>query len=249
MAYLKRPNKLYVLFEHERRETETVMGFNLDCLKGKLIVSCQALPEEPLHSDYIMGRMAAAALEGGASGIRAQSVSQINEIMKTVDLPVIGIIKRNYDDSDIYITPTKKEIEELCTTPCQIIALDATDRRRPNDEKCEDLVKLIHENGRLAMADCSTYEECVKAQDMGFDIVSTTLCGYTPYSEKIEGPDFDLLKKCVDTLHVPVIAEGKINTPEDLKEVYERCGVFSAVVGSAITRPQLITKKFADVLK
>ncbi len=225
------------------------MGFNLDCLKGKLIVSCQALPEEPLHSDYIMGRMAAAALEGGASGIRAQSVSQINEIMKTVELPVIGIIKRNYDDSDIYITPTKKEVEELCTTPCQIIALDATDRRRPNDEKCEDLVKLIHENGRLAMADCSTYEECVKAQDMGFDIVSTTLCGYTPYSEKIEGPDFDLLKKCVDTLHVPVIAEGKINTPEDLKEVYERCGVFSAVVGSAITRPQLITKKFADVLK
>ena len=225
------------------------MSFNLDCLKGKLIVSCQALPEEPLHSDYIMGRMAAAALEGGASGIRAQSVSQINEIMKTVDLPVIGIIKRNYDDSDIYITPTKKEVEELCTTPCQIIALDATDRKRPNDEKCEDLVKLIHENGRLAMADCSTYEECVKAQDMGFDIVSTTLCGYTPYSEKIEGPDFDLLKKCVDTLHVPVIAEGKINTPEDLKEVYERCGVFSAVVGSAITRPQLITKKFAAVLK
>jgi len=228
---------------------KTVMSFNLDCLKGKLIVSCQALPEEPLHSDYIMGRMAAAALEGGASGIRAQSVSQINEIMKTVDLPVIGIIKRNYDDSDIYITPTKKEVEELCTTPCQIIALDATDRKRPNDEKCEDLVKLIHENGRLAMADCSTYEECVKAQDMGFDIVSTTLCGYTPYSEKIEGPDFDLLKKCVDTLHVPVIAEGKINTPEDLKEVYERCGVFSAVVGSAITRPQLITKKFAAVLK
>lgn len=225
------------------------MEFNLDCLKGKLIVSCQALPDEPLHSDYIMGRMAAAALEGGASGIRAQSVSQINEIMKTVDLPVIGIIKRNYDDSDIYITPTKKEVEELCTTPCQIIAIDATDRRRPNDEKCEDLVKLIHENGRLAMADCSTYEECVKAQDMGFDIVSTTLCGYTPYSKRIDGPNFELLKKCVDTLHVPVIAEGRINTPEDLKQVYEKCGVFSAVVGSAITRPQLITKRFSEVLK
>lgn len=225
------------------------MEFNLDCLKGKLIVSCQALPDEPLHSDYIMGRMAAAALEGGASGIRAQSVSQINEIMKTVDLPVIGIIKRNYDDSDIYITPTKKDVEELCTTPCQIIAIDATDRRRPNDEKCEDLVKLIHENGRLAMADCSTYEECVKAQDMGFDIVSTTLCGYTPYSKRIDGPNFELLKKCVDTLHVPVIAEGRINTPEDLKQVYEKCGVFSAVVGSAITRPQLITKRFSEVLK
>ncbi len=222
---------------------------DLNVLKGKLIVSCQALPEEPLHSDYIMGRMAAAALEGGASGIRAQSVSQINEIMKTVDLPVIGIIKRNYDDSDIYITPTSKEVAELLTTKCQIIALDATIRKRPNDEKLEDLVNQIHEGGRLAMADCSTYEECVKAQEIGFDIVSTTLCGYTPYSEKIEGPDFELLKKCVDTLNVPVIAEGKINTPEDLKQVYEYCNVFSAVVGSAITRPQLITKKFADVLK
>lgn len=222
---------------------------DLNCLKGKLIVSCQALPHEPLHSDYIMGRMAAAAKEGGASGIRAQSVSQINEIMKTVDLPVIGIIKRDYEDSDIYITPTRKEIEELLTTPCQIIALDATDRKRPNDEKCEDLVNMIHEAGRLAMADCSTYEECVAAQDMGFDIVSTTLCGYTPYSKLIDGPNFELLKKCVDTLHVPVIAEGKINTPQDLKQVYEECGVFSAVVGSAITRPQLITKTFADVLQ
>ena len=225
------------------------MSFDINCLKGKLIVSCQALPDEPLHSDYIMGRMAYAAMEGGASGIRAQSVSQINEIMKTVDLPVIGIIKRNYDDSDIFITATKKEVEELLTTKCQIIALDATSRRRPNDEKCEDLVKIIHEAGRLAMADCSTYEECETAAKMGFDIVSTTLCGYTPYSKDVDGPNFELLKKCVDNLDCYVIAEGKINTPEDLKKVYEYCGVFSAVVGSAITRPQLITKRFVKALQ
>lgn len=225
------------------------MSFDINCLKGKLIVSCQALPDEPLHSDYIMGRMAYAAMEGGASGIRAQSVSQINEIMKTVDLPVIGIIKRNYDDSDIFITATKKEVEELLTTKCQIIALDATSRRRPNDEKCEDLVKIIHEAGRLAMADCSTYEECEAAAKMGFDIVSTTLCGYTPYSKDVDGPNFELLKKCVDNLDCYVIAEGKINTPEDLKKVYEYCGVFSAVVGSAITRPQLITKRFVKALQ
>ena len=196
-----------------------------------------------------MGRMAYAAMEGGASGIRAQSVSQINEIMKTVDLPVIGIIKRNYDDSDIFITATKKEVEELLTTKCQIIALDATSRRRPNDEKCEDLVKRIHEAGRLAMADCSTYEECEAAAKMGFDIVSTTLCGYTSYSKNVDGPNFELLKKCVDNLDCYVIAEGKINTPEDLKKVYEYCGVFSAVVGSAITRPQLITKRFVKALQ
>lgn len=225
------------------------MSFDINCLKGKLIVSCQALPDEPLHSDYIMGRMAYAAMEGGASGIRAQSVSQINEIMKTVDLPVIGIIKRNYEDSEIFITATMKEVEELLSTKCQIIALDATSRRRPNDEKCEDLVKRIHEAGRLAMADCSTYEECEAAAKMGFDIVSTTLCGYTSYSKNVDGPNFELLKKCVDNLDCYVIAEGKINTPEDLKKVYEYCGVFSAVVGSAITRPQLITKRFVKALQ
>ena len=225
------------------------MSFDINWLKGKLIVSCQALPDEPLHSDYIMGRMAYAAMEGGASGIRAQSVSQINEIMKTVDLPVIGIIKRNYEDSEIFITATMKEVEELLSTKCQIIALDATSRRRPNDEKCEDLVKRIHEAGRLAMADCSTYEECEAAAKMGFDIVSTTLCGYTSYSKNVDGPNFELLKKCVDNLDCYVIAEGKINTPEDLKKVYEYCGVFSAVVGSAITRPQLITKRFVKALQ
>lgn len=221
----------------------------LDQIKGKLVVSCQALPEEPLHSSYIMSRMAVAAKQGGAAGIRAQSVEDINAIMEVCDLPLIGIIKRNYPDSDVYITASMKEIEELLTTKCQIIALDATDRPRPNGEKTEDLVARIHEAGRLAMADCSTYGECVKAQEIGFDIVSTTLCGYTPYSKKVDGPNFELLKKCVDTLTVPVIAEGKINTPEDLRRVYEECGVFSAVVGGAITRPQQITARFVGALK
>ena len=221
----------------------------LDQIKGKVVVSCQALPEEPLHSSYIMSRMAVAAKQGGAAGIRAQSVEDINAIMVVCDLPMIGIIKRNYPDSDVYITASMKEIEELLTTKCQIIALDATDRPRPNGEKTEDLVARIHEAGRLAMADCSTYEECAKAQEIGFDIISTTLCGYTPYSKKVDGPNFELLKKCVDTLTVPVIAEGKINTPEDLRRVYEECGVFSAVVGGAITRPQQITARFVGALK
>ena len=221
----------------------------LDQLKGKLIVSCQALPDEPLHSSYIMSRMAVAAKQGGAAGIRAQSVEDINAIMDVCDLPMIGIIKRNYPDSDIYITATKKEVAELLTTKCQIIALDATDRPRPNGEKTEDLVAQIHEAGRLAMADCSTYEECVKAQEIGFAMVSTTLCGYTPYSKKLDGPNFELLKKCADTLTVPVIAEGKINSPEDLRRVYQECGVFTAVVGGAITRPQQITARFVGGLK
>ncbi len=220
----------------------------LDKVKGKLIVSCQALPDEPLHSSFIMGRMALAAKEGGASGIRAQSKEDIIEIRKVVDLPVIGIVKRNYDDSEIYITPTKKEVEELLETGCEMIALDATMRTRPNNEKLEDLVKQIHAAGVLAMADCSTYEECVMAQDIGFDCVSTTLCGYTSYSVDVEGPNFDLLKKLVDTMRVPVLAEGKINTPEDLKAVLD-LGCYCAVVGGAITRPQNITKTFMKVVK
>ena len=221
----------------------------LDDLKGKLIVSCQALPDEPLHSSFIMGRMALAAMQGGASGIRAQSKEDILEIQKNVDLPIIGIVKRNYPDSPIYITPTKKEIDELLETRSEIIALDATDRVRPNGEKVEDLVDYIHANGRLAMADCSTYEECMEAERIGFDIVSTTLCGYTPYSELYDGPNFPLMKRLVKDLTKSVlIAEGKINTPEDLKGALE-IGVHCAVVGGAITRPKQITERFMRVVK
>lgn len=220
----------------------------LEKLKGKLIVSCQALPGEPLHSSQIMARMAFAAKTGGAAGIRAQSKEDILEIQNTVDLPIIGIVKRQYPDSEIYITPTRKEIMELLETRSEIIALDATLRKRPGDEKTGDLVDLIHQNGRLAMADCSTLEECIEAEKTGFDIISTTLCGYTPYSEAIDGPNYELLKQCVATLHTPVIAEGKIHTPEELKKVFTDCGVYSAVVGGAITRPQEITARFVKAL-
>lgn len=221
---------------------------NLEEIKGKLIVSCQALEDEPLHSSYIMSRMAVAAKVGGAGGIRAQSKEDIDEIMKVCDLPVIGIVKRQYPDSDVFITPTKKEIEELLTTNCQIIALDATDRVRPNHEQCQDLVEMIHDHGRIAMADCSSFEECQKAVEMGFDIVASTLSGYTSYTTETQGPDYELLKRCVKELNVPVIAEGRIQTPEELKRVFD-CGVYSAVIGGAITRPQLITKRFVEVLK
>jgi len=221
----------------------------LEDLKGKLIVSCQALDDEPLFYPGIMGHMALAAYQGGASAIRAQSVEQINEIRKYVDLPIIGIIKKNYEDCEVFITPTTQDVKDLLTTDCEVIAVDGTNRVRPHNEKLIDLLNLIHDNNRYAMADCSTFEECKMCADMGFDIVSTTLTGYTSYSNKIEGPDFELLKKCVDELDVKVIAEGKINTPEDLKKVYEYCKVFSAVVGAAITRPKLITERFVKVLK
>lgn len=216
-------------------------------LKDKLIVSCQALENEPLHSSFIMGRMALAAQQGGAGAIRAQGVDDINEIKKVTGLPVIGIIKRNYSDSEIYITPTRKEVDELLKTDCEMIAIDATDRKRPNDESLEEIVEYIHSHGRLAMADCSTYEECMNAEKIGFDCASTTLCGYTPYSENLFGPNLLLIRELAEDLHIPLIAEGKINTPSDLRDVLD-AGAYCAVVGGAITRPLEITRKFTGVL-
>lgn len=219
----------------------------LDKIKGGLVISCQALSDEPLHSPFIMGRMALAAKEAGAVGIRAQGVSDIIEIKRVVDLPVIGIIKRDYEGSEVYITPTMKEVNELLSSGCDMIALDATNRVRPNCEKLRDLILSIKRKNILVMADISNYEEGVMAEEFGCDCVSTTLSGYTSYTQREDEPDLELMKKLVRDLKIPVIAEGRINTPEDLKSVYDT-GVHSAVVGSAITRPQLIAKRFIDVI-
>ena len=216
-------------------------------VKGKLIVSCQALPDESLCSPFIMGRMALAAKEGGACAIRAQGVDDIREIKKVTGLPVIGLIKRNYEDSPIYITPTMAEVEALIAAECEMIALDMTNRRRPADEKAEDLLKHIHEAGRLALADISTYDEGIAAAKMGADAVSTTLSGYTPYSPQLEGPDAELVARLSKELSVPVFAEGRINVPADVSRVMS-AGAYAPIVGSAITRPQLITAKFVQKL-
>ena len=220
----------------------------LDQIKGKLVISCQALPGEPLHSPMIMGRMAIAAKNAGAAGIRAQGVADIIEIKQVTGLPVIGIIKRNYPDSEVFITATKKEVQELLATDCEVIALDATIRPRPNGELLQDLLDQIHAANRLAMADCSTLEEAKIAEEMGFDCVSTTLAGYTSYSTQTSGPDVELVKQLVKDCQIPVIAEGKIHTPEQLKEIMN-LGVYSAVVGGAITRPQEIAQRFIAKLE
>ena len=220
----------------------------LNKVKGKLIVSCQALADEPLHSSFIMGRMAKAAKEGGAIAIRAQGIDDINEIKKVTNLPVIGIIKENYKDSDIYITPTKKEVDALLSTSYEMIALDATKRQRPNKESLKELIDYIHENKVLVMADISTYDEAIEAANLGADCVSTTLSGYTNYSRQEDGVDLELIENLSKDLNIPVIGEGKINTPEDLKMAFEK-GAYSCVVGGAITRPQQITKRFTDEIQ
>ncbi|WHX51321.1 N-acetylmannosamine-6-phosphate 2-epimerase [Paenibacillus woosongensis] len=215
----------------------------------KLVVSCQALPEEPLHSPFIMGRMAYAAYLGGAAGIRANSVEDIREIKKTVQLPIIGIIKQVYEGSDVFITPTLKEVEALYNEGVDIIAMDATDRIRPDGTTISELFPRIREmyKDQLFMADCSTFEEGVMAEELGFDLVGTTLSGYTDATRGTALPDFQLVERLVSRLSVPVISEGGISTPEELKKMYD-LGVFSAVVGSAITRPMEITQRFVKAV-
>jgi N-acylglucosamine-6-phosphate 2-epimerase len=222
----------------------------LKAIQGGLVVSCQALPDEPLHSSFIMSRMALAASLGGAVGIRANTVEDITEIRKTVDLPIIGIIKQEYPDSEVYITPTMKEVDALVNCGVEILAMDATKRTRPNGRSLEDFFAEVRRKypEQLFMADCSSEEEGMAAAAMGFDLIGTTMAGYTSYTKGRVVPPFDMIEHLVKNCGKPVIAEGNIGTPEQLRTALD-LGVHCAVVGGAITRPLQITKKFTAVIK
>ena len=223
----------------------------IKALKGQLIVSCQALPQEPLHSSFIMGRMARAAKEGGAAGIRANTKEDIKEIQEVTGLPIIGIVKRDYPDSAVYITPTMKEIEELMEVKPEIVAIDATGALRPGNVTLADFFHQIKEKypEQKLMADCSTIEDALFADELGFDFIGTTMVGYTPQSKglKIEENDFEILRTILKKVKHPVIAEGNVNSPKKAKRVIE-LGSYAVVVGSSITRPQLITKGYAEAV-
>lgn len=220
----------------------------LEKIKGHLVVSCQALADEPLHSSFIMGRMAYAAYVGGASGIRANTVEDIREIKKNVDLPIIGIIKHQYGDNNVYITPTMAEIAPLVEEGVDIIAIDGTKRNRPDDRSLEALMKEVHEKypNQLFMADISSVEEAKTCEKLGFDIVGTTLVGYTPYT-KGNNP-LEELGKVIEAVNIPVIGEGNLDTPEKARLALE-LGAHAVVVGGAITRPQQITAKFVKEME
>ena len=224
----------------------------LTTIRGKLVVSCQALDNEPLHSDFIMSRMALAAMQGGAAGIRANSVADVKAIRATVPLPVIGIIKRDYPASDVYITATMKEVRELMAVAPDMIALDATAHQRPGELQLAELLQRIREEfpALLLMADIATLEEAQNAQTLGFDCIGTTLHGYTQETQgsKLWHDDFAFLRQVLAHCDTPVIAEGNVDTPE----MAARCltlGAHSVVVGGAITRPQQITQRFTDAIR
>lgn len=215
-----------------------------------LIVSCQALPDEPLHSSFIMSKMALAAYEGGAVGIRANSKEDIIAIKQEINIPVIGIVKRDYDYSDVFITATSKEIDELIESQCEVIALDATKQSRPK-ESLQSLVSYVREKAPHIeiMADISTLDEAINADKLGFDYIGTTLHGYTSYTKGhiLYENNFQFLKDVLTHVDAKVIAEGNVVTPEMFKTVTD-LGVHCTVVGGAITRPKDITKRFIDVL-
>lgn len=221
----------------------------LQQIKGGLIVSCQALPEEPLHSSYIMSRMAYAAQEGGAAGIRANGTEDIREIREAVDLPIIGIIKKIYSDCEVYITPTMAEVDALILSGAEIIAMDATKRLRPDGADISTFFKKVREKypEQLFMADCSDYEEGMNAARIGFDFIGTTMSGYTEYTKGTVLPNYSMMKRLVQESGKMVIAEGGIWSPEQLRAALQT-GVYAAVVGSAITRPFEITKRYVAAI-
>lgn len=217
-------------------------------IKGKLIVSCQALEDEPLYSSFIMGKMALAATQAGAGGIRANTISDIKEIKKNTNLPIIGIIKRNYGNCNVYITPTIKEVDELVEEGVDIIAIDSTRRQRPDNVELECFVKNIKEKypNQIVMGDISNVDEAVYSEKIGIDVVSTTLCGYTDYTKGNE--PLDTLREVLNSVKIPVIAEGNLDTPEKAKKAIQM-GALAVVVGGAITRPKQIAEKFIKAIE
>ncbi|HET8600601.1 MAG TPA: N-acetylmannosamine-6-phosphate 2-epimerase [Segeticoccus sp.] len=219
----------------------------LQPLRGRLVVSCQAYPGEPLRTPQAMCAMAQAVARGGAAGIRAQGLDDLRAIRSAVDLPVIGLWKDG--DDDVFITPTLEHALAVAETGAHVVALDGTGRPRPDGRSLGETIAALREaTEALVMADCSTFEEGVAAQAAGADLVGTTLAGYTAYTQKGDGPDLDLVAQLAARLTVPVVAEGRIHTPAHAAEAIRR-GAFSVVVGTAITHPTSITSWFVDAVE
>ena len=223
----------------------------LESMKGGLIVSCQTQPDDPIYTPDMHVKMAQAAQWAGAVGIRANSPRQIKEIKEAVDLPVIGLYKVWHEDTDVFITPTMKEVDEIVEAGADIIALDCTAQQTHEKTIAWDLLAQAKKKypDALFFADVSNYDEARHAIDQGADIVAPTLYGYTQETKEIQEPDMrEFARMCRDFKEEAyVMMEGHLYTPEDaMKCIF--LGAHSVVVGSAITRPHLTAKRFVDLL-
>jgi len=226
----------------------------LERLRRKLIVSCQVNEEEPIYPIVYRGErlygprfivaLAKQAEIGGAGGLRIEGPENIEAVSSFVKLPIIGLWKRKYPDSDVVITPTYREAEAVVKAGADVVALDATTRRRPLGEVLGEIIKRIRrEYGVEVIGDVSTLEEGVMAEEEGVDAVATTLAGYTPYSRLTAGPDLELVRRLSEVLSIPVICEGRVRNPDDAARAFE-AGAYAVVVGTAITRPYLVVREF-----
>ncbi len=219
-------------------------------LKGGMIVSCQAEGDDPFNADpEYMALFARAAEMGGAIGIRTQGIEKLKAIKRAVKLPVIGLLKSIFPDGTVCITGSFKEVEQLIEAGSDIVAIDGTFRKREGLTGPEFIREVKNRYGCIVLADIATYAEAMACEEAGADCVSTTLNGYTPDTLQFhDGPNYDVLKECVDGLSIPVFAEGRYNTPEDAGKAM-RLNAYAVISGTAITRPRVITQWFVNEIK
>ena len=217
-------------------------------VQGNVIVSCQATVEEALFGADIMAKMALSAVRGGAGGIRANSPADVSAIRKTVDVPIIGIYKVHFPGTPVIITATVGHALEIAEAGADMIAVDCTFRPHPEDAVPDLIRKIQQQTDCPVMADISTFEEAKAAMEAGVDVVSTTLSGYTDYSPQLKGPDLELVRRISEALDIPVFAEGRYHTPEEVKQALDY-GATAVIVGGAVTRPKEITERFVEAIR
>lgn len=226
----------------------------LDKIRKKIIISCQASSGEPIYEENCLQNIIKSVINGGAAGLRLAGVKDIKETRQFSDIPIIGITKPdplpdNWKEI-VYITPTFEDAKQISEAGADIIAIDGTSRKRPKENLAELIEKIHVELKKPVMVDCSTIEEGLMCKLYGADIISTTLSGYTQATldKNNEEPDFELLENLVKLVDCPIILEGRIWTVEHARKAFE-LGAYSIVIGSAVTRPQLITKRFVDSVR
>lgn len=222
----------------------------IDDLRSKVIVSVQAMPNEPLYDEKCMLAMMQSVVKGGAAGLRVAGARDVKNAKKYFNIPIIGITKPDIIPANwreiVYITPAMKDVAALIEAGADIVAFDGTMRKRPGESTLEKIIKQIKLSKKISMADVSTLEEGINACKLGANILSTTLSGYTLESPlNDEGPDFKLLEQLVKNTDCFVVLEGRIWKPNEIDKAFD-LGAFAVVIGSAITRPTLITKKFTQ---